>query len=406
MSKQSSKLKARIPPKKSLPGVKDESQNYGGHVTEHTDLMLKHKNFDVSEDRENLLNSPNSFKSNISNKPWPAEHKGRLYYVQTKQRPELRHIAFLKVHKAASTTLQTMLFRFGYMRNLTFVLPTSGNYFSKSTTNHEHLVSPKPDGHYDILCNHGYFNHSTYSSLLPEDTVYIAIVREPWSQFVSAFHYYLSLYHFRYLENIPKNKMENLIKYPNIYEEGPLSYTMNSMAKDFGFNISHYNETMSRNNLELTQSYLSTLGDIFDLVLIKEYFDESIILMKRLLGWSLKDVLYMSKNVNSPDMQVSNDLMDTFKRRNRLDYLVYQYFLEKFQTKVSKEGDDFREETLNYRKVLFKVQNWCFDQYFGKLTVEATEWNEQFSVTSLDCKLMAKLEIDFINLLKGAVADP
>ncbi|XP_050700188.1 galactosylceramide sulfotransferase-like [Eriocheir sinensis] len=38
------------------------------------------------------------------------------------------HLFFLKTHKCASSTVQNILFRYGYSRNLTFALPRSGNY--------------------------------------------------------------------------------------------------------------------------------------------------------------------------------------------------------------------------------------------------------------------------------------
>ena len=39
------------------------------------------------------------------------------------------NIVFLKVHKAASSTVQNILMRYGAERNLKFVLPKRGNYF-------------------------------------------------------------------------------------------------------------------------------------------------------------------------------------------------------------------------------------------------------------------------------------
>ena len=41
---------------------------------------------------------------------------------------EIRHIGFLKVHKAGSSTMQH-IFRFGLKRNLTFLVPKKGKLF-------------------------------------------------------------------------------------------------------------------------------------------------------------------------------------------------------------------------------------------------------------------------------------
>lgn len=317
--------------------------------------------------------------------------------VNRNENDEKRHIAFLKVHKAASTTVQTILYRFGYTRNLSFALPVGGHYFSKSTMNHRKLIQPKNDNHYDIVCNHGYFNYTVYSSVMPKDTVYIAIVREPFKQFISAFNYYRSQFRFSYLINIPGDAMTNLIKYPEIYEESNLSYTMNSMAKDFGFQMKHY----LQQNFTESMEYLEKLGAVFDIVLITEFLDESLILMKRILNWSLKDVLYISKNVRGVDTTIDKELMEIFKRRNKLDYLVYEYFQKKFHDIVFHKMERLQAETLNFKHLLKIVHHWCVNKSTKELMIEKTEWNESFNVTHADCQLMATEEMAFIKLLRG-----
>ena len=42
---------------------------------------------------------------------------------------EVHNIAFLKVHKAASSTVQNIFLRFGLFRNLTFVIPQPPGHF-------------------------------------------------------------------------------------------------------------------------------------------------------------------------------------------------------------------------------------------------------------------------------------
>ena len=57
---------------------------------------------------------------------------------------EVSHIGFLKVHKAGSTTMQNMLFRFGLKRNPTFVIPESRNLYR----NPVNTLPVKRGGHY------------------------------------------------------------------------------------------------------------------------------------------------------------------------------------------------------------------------------------------------------------------
>ena len=51
-----------------------------------------------------------------------AKREAKLPDVITWHRQEVHHVAFLKVHKAASTTAQNVFLRFGDSRKLTFIL--------------------------------------------------------------------------------------------------------------------------------------------------------------------------------------------------------------------------------------------------------------------------------------------
>jgi hypothetical protein len=311
---------------------------------------------------------------------------------------EKRHIAFLKVHKAASTTLQTMFYRFGFERNLSFVLPIKSNYISKSVNVHEDLVSPLHGDHYDIICNHGIFSHFIYSSLMPNDTIYLAVVRNPVDQFISAVKYYTEVYKFQYLVNIPGNRINNLINFPNKYDE-LLSYTRNSMSRDFGFQKHHVF------NMQEAECYLMELDKVFDFVLIAEHFDESLILMRRRLNWSLKDILYISKNVRGQDEVISKPLKAKLYERNKLDYMVYDFFYRKFQIILKEFKEDVMAEMVYFKQVLSTVQSWCVDDMVGNLMIKSSVWNDEFTINMRDCKLMMKGELKFIKLLKNGITE-
>ena len=59
------------------------------------------------------------------------------------------------------------------------------------------------------------------------------------------------------------------------------------MAVKFGLPFCLYE---SRFNNEIA-AYLSELATDFELVLVNEYYDKSLVLMKILLGWTIKDII-------------------------------------------------------------------------------------------------------------------
>ena len=314
---------------------------------------------------------------------------------------EVRHIGFVKVHKAASSTMQNIFFRFGIKRGLTFVFTTHPNYFSRSSMSHLPVVRPSKRTSYDILCNHGVFNKSIYSSLLPEDTVYLAIVREPLDLFISSVNYYTQRrYLLDYLARTPGNKVQNLIQHADRYDKSLLSYTRNSLARDLGFTNLAQNDTKS-----IVQK-LNELGDALKLVLLVEYFDESLILMKRYLNWKLQDILYLSNNVYKKDgfslKDLTPDDLDKFKDRNYLDFYVYNYFHKKFWEQFEMETSDIHQEILHFKSVLTTLKTFCNVTPISSevLVVEKSNWNEEIHVTRDDCKYMLKEELDFIKELR------
>ena len=325
------------------------------------------------------------------------EHALDVKHAQT----EVRHIGFVKVHKAASSTMQNMFFRFGMKRGLTFVFTNHPNYFSRVRTSHLPLVKPTKRTGYDIICTHGVFNKSIYSALLPGDTVYLAIVRQPLDLFISSLNYYnqpgLRL---DYIARTPGNKLQNLIRHPEVYDKSLFSYTRNLLARDLGFTALVQNDTVAIMNK------LNTLGETLKLVMLVEYFDESLVLMKRYLGWTLHDILYISNNVYQKNGYSLKDItpadVEKFKQRNYLDYYVYDFFYKKFWAQFEHETDNIHGEVLHFKRILMKLKTFCNRTTVSDdvMVVGKSTWNEEFRVNEEECTLMKKEELEFIRELR------
>ncbi|XP_060563819.1 galactose-3-O-sulfotransferase 2-like [Ruditapes philippinarum] len=172
------------------------------------------------------------------------------------------------------------------------------------------------------------------------------------------------------------------------------------MARDFGF--------PKTNDEERVNAKLKELGQIFKLVLLVEYIEESLILMKRYLKWNIKDILFVSNNVYGKGQTIedltTNDVAK-FKSRNKLDYKVYDYFYQKFWDQFNKESDEIKFEVSHFKNVLTDLNKYCNDptqkgRNDNLLRVEQSKWNEQFSISFEDCEYMKKDELEFINQLR------
>ncbi|XP_060571758.1 galactose-3-O-sulfotransferase 2-like [Ruditapes philippinarum] len=323
--------------------------------------------------------------------------------LQSQTCTEKHDIVFLKIHKTGSSTIANILQRFGYYRNLNFALPnkTDGqlryNYFGGigDTLKLGNIIPSKPKlKKYNILYNHVIFNRKYFVKIFPKNTtVYVTMVRQPVNQFLSALLFFL---HEKILD-AAMNNITYYLKNASAYEpESPyLSFTNNRQALDLGFSPSKVRDK------NYVRRYIKMIDRVFDLVLITEYFDESLIILKRKLCWNFKDILYMRKNkaYKTFDFQLSFEDKILLKEWAMADHLLYEHFHQKFYVTLKKEPN-IMEETHYFKIILNKTQKFCnSNSNDTRLIIPASKWNKQFTVTALDCAYMMLGELSFLNKL-------
>ena len=307
---------------------------------------------------------------------------------------EVRHIGFLKVHKAGSSTMQNIFFRFGLKRNLTFLIPAKGNYFISNDS----IMPVKPGNHYDILAVHSVYSKASFDQMLPLDKINIAIIREPLDLMISAAYYYRDVFHNGYLRNIPNETfIKELVMQANKFDPGPFSRTRNSMGRDFGFNA-----TTGEGDTKTILEKLNSLDKEFKLVPVMERFEESMVLMKRYLNWKMSDILFLQANhhKHSPVVKLTEEEKKKHKSTCFMDYAIYDFFTKIYRHKVKAEGRLFQNEVKQFQAVLKQVRSFCDQNTVDNLEVTASSWNQDFIVTKSDCALMKLQEIKFLNNLR------
>ena len=106
----------------------------------------------------------------------------------------------------------------------------------ETTPTHRGAASPSlsPPFLFDIFCNHVIYNRSQVDRYFPRDVKHLAILRHPWRQVQSAFHYYTTAFHVSYLKGVPSFQV--FVKNQSRFEPSdPLhSKTNNRMSVDLG----------------------------------------------------------------------------------------------------------------------------------------------------------------------------
>nr|XP_006822302.1 PREDICTED: galactose-3-O-sulfotransferase 3-like [Saccoglossus kowalevskii] len=295
----------------------------------------------------------------------------------------LNNVCFVKTRKTGSTTLSSILNRYGLIRNLSFgFLKTnakSGHFNVIPITNEspKKLFLPPlnvkpgdwPKYKYNMMTVHVRYNKSAFESFMLPGTKYITILREPTAQYESAFAYYkLASVVNKINKSIPFNEtIYEFMRHKDLYwantKRAIRSYTRNAQIFDLG--LDHVYHT----NMTVVLPFIQHIEESFDLVLITEYFDESIVLLKQILCWDWKDVVYFIKNARPSDTVNSNltlELRNKIIDWNYADYLLYQHLNQTFWKKVRDYGPQFQQDLKTVRTYRESMQDNCVGNISSK----------------------------------------
>ncbi|XP_078681645.1 galactosylceramide sulfotransferase-like [Branchiostoma floridae x Branchiostoma belcheri] len=310
------------------------------------------------------------------------------------------NLVFIKVQKAGGTAMCQLFYRFGVRYGLNFVLPNAS-----SDTKRFNLGWPWPlkerqymrrinDEPFNILTNHAVYRRDVFHSIMPNDTVYLAILREPFSHLKSA----MNFYHLRWKYSLPrKNTLTEFLRKPSFYEDPfrsqskqPFSYT-NLMSFDMGINFS------ARLDAEYVEAYVARLEREFMLVLILEYLDASLVLLKRYMCWDMVDILYKkigSKSYDLKNVTATPELRAHHENWSRADYILYRHFNTSLWEKINREGTDFWAEVKTFRDMHQRTYEFCnpggkrSKNQSARLEFGQTPWSRRFHVDYQFCLLL------------------
>ncbi|XP_053567415.1 galactose-3-O-sulfotransferase 2-like [Bombina bombina] len=178
--------------------------------------------------------------------------------------------------------------------------------------------------------------NSAWSSLvekvMPSNTFYFTILRNPIDVMESSFSYFRTRNAFGKAKNL-----EDFLKNSSVF------YHPNANISFFAKNFMTFDLGFDHNGIENSKHFLLTCRMVeatFNLVLITEYVDESLILLKDALCWSLDDVVAFPLNIrsNSSKVSLSLETQQKIKKWNQLDWQLYNYFNKTFWNKVETFG--------------------------------------------------------------------
>ncbi|KAM4714737.1 galactose-3-O-sulfotransferase 3-like [Anableps anableps] len=211
----------------------------------------------------------------------------------------------------------------------------------------------------NMITSHMRFKKTALQSIMPKDTKYTTIIREPASMFESLFIYY-NLY-VPSFKRVPNGSLESFLDDPLHYykpEEGYSNFAHNTLTFDLGGD-----KDRPATDVAYAHDFVEEVDKVFSLVMISEYFDESLVLLRHLLSWDLEDILYIKLNARteSSKKKLSPDLSAKIRAWNSIDAYLYDYFNASLWVKLSELGLDCVEKEVQLlRQAQERLMTSCF----------------------------------------------
>lgn len=131
-------------------------------------------------------------------------------------------------------------------------------------------------------------------------------------------------------------------------------YTRNSQINDLGYNMKYIEDK------EKLSKYISKLAREFDVVLITEHFDESLLLMKKELCWDIEDILYFPKNIRFKKSEpLPPEIQTSIREWNFADLQLFEHFNRTLWTKIRRHGPSFETELVEFKSYLKELGRRC-----------------------------------------------
>ncbi|XP_070546751.1 galactosylceramide sulfotransferase-like [Ptychodera flava] len=282
---------------------------------------------------------------------------------------KITQIVYIKTHKTASSTTNSVIQRFGYNRRLAFALPKKGHIFNEKQLFTRKLLQYKrppsnQSNHFNIIASHLIYNRPELDKVVP-DATYITIIRSPVQRFESAFGYY------NYASKVglqaSENALEKFMKEPDKYANRMEGVSRGRLRNGMSFNLG-FDHRFDDNDSAIDEM-INKLDKELDLVLISDYFEESLVLLKNVLCWKLDDILYISKGIRSKNKRytISKSVAERILKWNKADVKLYEHFNRTFWKKINSYGADFYKDLREYRTSLRKFQEECAERNKTKL---------------------------------------
>ncbi|KII67428.1 Galactosylceramide sulfotransferase [Thelohanellus kitauei] len=307
-------------------------------------------------------------------------------------------VFFLRTHKTGSTSIFNILIRAGISRGVNIALPPpkKKHFWPKSVGSDDDNRTYNED----FLLYHSILNMSSIEYYYPRSkTLYVSILREVVPQYKSAFLFFKSWKRFGLAPDI--NSIESML---NILKDKSTS----SMNRFYHQNINFFDFGFTNADLMTDESIREAINKIdamFDLVMIKELWEESLLLLKEMFCLTIDQIVVFNINQvknDHPELPLYVDQM--ILEFNRADKMLYDHFYAKLKRMAKKLQP---KEFLELRERQKYWSDSCINGRVEKIHYQDVKYlafdvkSNLSKNTQLECILRTFNDIDYLRVLRA-----
>ena len=155
---------------------------------------------------------------------------------------------------------------------------------------------------------------------------------------------------------------------------------------------------------EKINAFIKHLDQEMDLIMITDRLDESLIILKEYLCWSMTDILYLKRLVSGKTKKtISDKTKARISKYQVIDAQIFNHFNKSFQQKLDGMGrENIARQVEEFRKLRETFENKCFDKNETvELRFQSMSWklSDYGTNKNLACMLLQTCDVKLTHAL-------
>ncbi|MFN8323588.1 MAG: sulfotransferase family 2 domain-containing protein [Chitinophagales bacterium] len=206
---------------------------------------------------------------------------------------------------------------------------------------------------YKLVKGHLWFDEKKFSP--SNQTIFYTFLRKPVNRTIS--HYFFLFQNKKHW--FYKEITANQYSLKQLYDLGKVVNLDNCMVRFISGNVSKPWDSMSNSDLDLA---IHNLDKYFHHFGISEYYDESLLILAKQLGWKTPYYSRLNEGSMKSKEPFDADTLELITHFNRLDEKLYQHALNRFLP-LLKDNEQLLEQQLE----LFRIANKNYSSLRARL---------------------------------------